>query len=137
MVRSFTFQHSIFSSVANNSVVLVGILVTWFSSRGHFMFLDGVVRNRGSVVEPWRESRREGNSFFLFRPCLGLIALAVVLLILALCSAIAWPAIQGEGLRGGILGAILLAVVFIRSLRSGDEFAQVANHPIHAPEADL
>ena len=90
---------------------LIGLLVTWLSSRGHFMFLDGVVRNRGSVVEPWREYRREGNSFFLFRVCLGLIGFAVVLVILALCGAIAWPAIQGEAPDAIILVAVLLAVV--------------------------
>jgi hypothetical protein len=91
--------------------LLIGLLLTWLSSRGHFMFLDGVVRNRGAVIEPWREYRREGNSFFLFRVCLGMFALIVVLLILALCGAVAWPAIQDKAADATILVAILLAVV--------------------------
>ena len=67
--------------------LLFWLLLTWLSSRGHFMFLDGVVRNRGAVVEPWREYRREANSFFLFRVCLGLFIFAVVLMVLAICGA--------------------------------------------------
>ena len=48
-------------------VIAIGLLIAWISSRGKFMFLDGVVRNRGAVREPWREFRSEGNSLFLFR----------------------------------------------------------------------
>lgn len=62
--------------------VLVGIvfwiLVTWLSSRGKFMFLDGVVHNRAAVVEPWNRFRSLGNSLFFFRIVLAIIALIVI-----------------------------------------------------------
>ncbi len=61
-------------------IVIVGliVLVTWLSSRGKFMFFDGVVHDRGAVVEPWRRFRTLGNSLFGFRIVLGLIATATL-----------------------------------------------------------
>ncbi len=58
-------------------VLIVGmvILITWLSSRGKLMFLDGVVRDRGAVVEPWRRFRVQGNSLFGFRIVMVLSAL--------------------------------------------------------------
>jgi len=90
---------------------VLGLVITWLSSRGRFMFLDGVVRNRGAVVAPWREYRREGNSFFLFRVCLGFISLALVLLILGLCALIALPDIQDRQFGGSTMAAIIAAIV--------------------------
>ena len=58
--------------------LVLGLLFTWLSSRGRFMLLDGVVRNRGAILTPWREYRREGNSLFRFRFCLGLISLVAL-----------------------------------------------------------
>src|SRR5262245_54581444 len=42
------------------------VLFAWLRARGGFMFIDCVVRNRGAIAEPWREFRKEGNSYFLF-----------------------------------------------------------------------
>src|SRR5262249_3684658 len=36
-------------------ILLFNVLLLWLQSRGKFMFLDGVVRNRAAVKEPWRE----------------------------------------------------------------------------------
>jgi hypothetical protein len=52
------------------AVVLVAVLM-WVSSRGRFIFTDCVVKNRAAIVEPWREFRREGNSYFLFSLAIG------------------------------------------------------------------
>ena len=57
-------------------IVALVLLLTWLSSRGKLMFLDGVVRDRGAVVEPWRRYRELGNSLFAFRVVLGLIVFA-------------------------------------------------------------
>ena len=70
-------------------VFVVGVVCLWLSSRGRFMFLDGLVRNRGAVVEPWREFRREGNSLFWFRFGLGLALLLTFLLLIGLCVLVA------------------------------------------------
>ena len=55
------------------AVIIIGIialvitlLFTWLSCRGKFMFLDGVVHNRGAIVHSWREYRKEAWSLFLF-----------------------------------------------------------------------
>ena len=91
--------------------LVLGLVISWLSSRGRFMFLDGVVCNRGAVVAPWREYRREGNSLFFFRVCLGLISLAVVLLILGLCALVALPDIQDRQFGGSMMSAIFAAIV--------------------------
>ena len=90
---------------------IIGLVLTWLSSRGRFMFLDGVVQNRGAVAAPWSEYRREGNSLFVFRFCLGIIAMLALVLILGLCAAIALPDIQGRHFGGPALAAIAAGVV--------------------------
>lgn len=42
-------------------------LFLWLSSRGEFIFLDGVVHDRAQIKAPWHEFRAEGNSLFLWR----------------------------------------------------------------------
>jgi hypothetical protein len=42
------------------------IVITWLRARGNFIFTDCIARNRAAIVEPWREYRLEGNSYFLF-----------------------------------------------------------------------
>ena len=61
-------------------VLLLIVLFAWLRARGRFILVDSIVRNRAAIVEPWKEFRAEGNSFFLFSllVVLGLIALIVV-----------------------------------------------------------
>lgn len=83
------------SSIVGAVVVLLAVLFTWLSSRARFMLLDGVVQNRGAIVVPWREYRREGNSLFRFRFLLGLIstlALAMVVGMVLLINLALWRA---------------------------------------------
>jgi hypothetical protein len=49
------------------------IVFTWLRARGRFMFVDCIVKDRGVIAEPWREFRKEGNSYFLFALVVGLI----------------------------------------------------------------
>ena len=67
-------------------VVLVILAVMWVTSRGQFIFTDCVVKNRAAIAEPWREYRREGNSYFLFSLALaflGMLAAGILVLIIA------------------------------------------------------
>jgi hypothetical protein len=89
-------------------IVGIGLLVTWLSSRGQFMLLDGVVRNRGAIKAPWHEFRREANSLFRFRVGFGILSLLVLLLILAVASLIGMAAI-GKALS--ILSLVVLALL--------------------------
>src|SRR6266478_2258950 len=52
-------------------VLVLIVLFAWLRARGCFMFIDCIVKNRGAVAEPWREFRREGNSYFLFSLLVG------------------------------------------------------------------
>lgn len=83
----------------------LGILLTWLSSRGEFMFLDGVARNGAEVVEPWHRFRNLGNSLFLFRVILGLIGLGTILLIAGASLFLAWPSLQARSLDARAMGA--------------------------------
>jgi len=68
------------------SGILLWVLLTWLSSRGKFMFLDGVVHNRGAVVEPWHRFRAPGNSL------LGLRLVLVILAVITIGVTVALPA---------------------------------------------
>ena len=57
-------------------VLALVVLLLWLNSRGRFMFIDCIVRNRGAITAPWREFRTEGNRYFVFQ------------LVLAFCSMI-------------------------------------------------
>ena len=74
-------------------VVVLIVLFAWLRARGGFMFIDCIVKNRGAIAEPWREFRREGNSYLLFSLAAGLC----FLLIAALLSApLVFLAIRGR-----------------------------------------
>ena len=59
----------------------LGILLTWLSSRGTFMFIDSVALNRAEIAKPWREKSREGNSLFVWRLVFGLLTFVGIILI--------------------------------------------------------
>lgn len=61
-------------------VIAFVVVLLWLGARGRFIFTDCIVRNRGAIVEPWREYRVEGNSFFFFSLLVGLIVLVIVVL---------------------------------------------------------
>jgi len=87
--------------------VALGVLLTWLSSRGEFMFLDGVARNRAGVVEPWHRFRNLANSLFVFRLVLGLLGLGTVLLVAGAGILVAWPSIQARDFDARAVGAVV------------------------------
>jgi hypothetical protein len=66
-------------------VVVLIVLIAWWSSRGKFMFLDNVVHDRAQVLAPWNEYKREGNSLFLWMLLFGAILITVVVAYLVQC----------------------------------------------------
>jgi hypothetical protein len=62
--------------------VIVIVVLTWVSSRGVFMFLESVVRDRVEIAKPWREYHKEGNSLFVWRLFLGIASFAAFGLII-------------------------------------------------------
>jgi hypothetical protein len=61
-------------------VLLLIVLFAWLRARGRFIFVDCVVRNRAAIVEPWKEFRAEGNSFFLFSLLVVFALIAVIVI---------------------------------------------------------
>jgi hypothetical protein len=94
-------------------IILVSLLVMWLSSRGKFMLLDGIVKNRGAIKEPWSEYKTEGNSLFVFSIIVGLVCLFGLALIGGLATLIAIPDIQDKtfgasAITASVVGGSLL-----------------------------
>ena len=94
-------------------LVVIGIVITWLSARGKFVFLDNVVRGQARVAAPWYEFRNEGNSFFWWN-LLWLIAFTAVTLIYIFYAFLNLQAVY-ESTRDGralILPAVLAGLGF-------------------------
>jgi MFS family permease len=91
------------------------LLWAWVTARGRFIFTDCVVRNRAAIAEPWREYRREGNSFFLFSLVVGFgMMLTVMVLVLG-----AWVPFQmffgdvDELTAGGVVLIVIVVLLVV------------------------
>lgn len=96
-------------------LVVLWLVLTWISSRGKFMFLDGVLNDRGAVVEPWKVFREPGNSLWLFRIVLSIAALAgigLVVCLMVLNLVLGGAASRGPGLWLVGVIALWLAILF-------------------------
>lgn len=90
------------------------VVLTWVSSRGKFIFLDNVAKNRAAIAEPWHRFSAESGSLFLWRLGFGLVALLLVALMVAVglaAGAASWWMEPPSGLA--IFGAILLALAVL------------------------
>jgi hypothetical protein len=95
-------------------IFVIWLLVLWLSSRGKFIFLDGVARNRGAVVEPWHRHRERANSLFVFRFLIGLLCGLVILgLLLAIFAVVGLWADTEMGKPFLILGVASIVLVFM------------------------
>ncbi len=88
-------------------IALVAFL-QWLSSRGQFMFLDGVVHNQAQVTKPWKHFRALGNDLFFFRFFLGLAFMGSFAIIGLMAWLIARPDIAARHFGGLALSAILV-----------------------------
>ena len=94
-------------------IILTALFTIWLSSLGKFMLLDGIVKNRGAVSEPWGEYKSEGNSLFLFRIVFGLLAIVGLIITGGIPVLIALPDIQSEIFRGASIAAIVIAACLL------------------------
>jgi hypothetical protein len=96
--------------VAGLGGLVFAVAWMWICSRGRFIFTDCVVKQRAAIAEPWREFRREGNSYFLFS--LGVAATAIVALVILVL--IFWvPAQVLFGERDSDVGVAFFILAFI------------------------
>ena len=89
------------------------LVLIWVISRGRFIFTDCIVQNRGAIVHPWREYRKEGNSYFVFTIA---VTLGAMVLMMLLALAIFVPlSLLGRTSSGAStsLFVILFALLFI------------------------
>lgn len=98
-------------------VLLLIVLFAWLRARGRFIFVDCIVQNRAAIVEPWKEFRAQGNSYFLFSLVAGLVFLAFAALLSAPLIILAIRgryhlALHRDGLNVYII-AIIAAWVFL------------------------
>lgn len=95
-------------------IVAIAVALVWVSARGKFVFADCVVRNRGAIVEPWKQFKREGNSYFLFTLAVALVLLTVM----ALASLPLWLpfVLRGDAPAGWVLAFGLVGLGVIAAL---------------------
>jgi hypothetical protein len=81
--HDYVLDHLYWIVPAAAALILLGltlwVLFTWLNSRGMFMFLHCVARNRAEVAEPWKQFGPQGDSLFAFRLGLGFVSMAVLL----------------------------------------------------------
>ncbi len=96
-------------------IIIIGLVITWLSSRGRFMFLHCVALNKAEVKVPWRKFGKQGNSLFLFRIVVGLISFAIVMMLIAMLVVIGVLLFAGGGDPNplSIIGMVLLAFCLI------------------------
>jgi hypothetical protein len=99
---------TIFVIVVVLATVITGV-VLWVGSRGQFMFLDCVVRNREEVTEPWHSYRRLGDSLFCFRFLFGLATLLLSVAVVIVGVIILWSDLRAEQFgMGAFLGLLVI-----------------------------
>jgi hypothetical protein len=69
---------SIFTTIGAVFIIGIVILLLWLSSRGQFMFIDCLAKNKAQIIQPWQTYKRQANSFFGFRLLLMVIGFAVI-----------------------------------------------------------
>jgi hypothetical protein len=94
--------------------VVVAIVVLWLSSRGRFMFLHCVARNKAELKIPWHKYRQQANSLLLFRLVAGIIffvSIALIALPVLLLAGVIGRG--GDHVAFGIIGIILVLVLVL------------------------
>ena len=102
--------------VAIVALVLLALWVAllWISSRGRFLFLEGLMTGRLEIARPWREYSMEAQSLFWFRIWIALAVMGFGLIcgVVAILAAIA---VQSHAAWNGVgialmIGALLVVV---------------------------
>jgi hypothetical protein len=102
--------------------IILSVIILWINSRGKFMFLDNVARDRAEISEPWKNFRHEAHALFWWRFVFGLLVTVVVGVLIALGLLTLWPVFEGGPFNVRIITslsgliALLLAVAFIAGL---------------------
>ncbi len=92
-------------------ILVIWMLIAWLSSRGKFMFLHCVALNRGEVAIPWRKYGAQGDSLFLFRFIVGLLAVVPFVALVAVAVVLGIGLASGTEAAVGAIVAVIVAVL--------------------------
>lgn len=91
-------------------ITAILLVLAWLKARGTFMFIDGIARNRGAVIEPWKAHSSLGNNLFVVRTILSVLALFLGILILGLGAALAYVDIVAKEFGVMAIVAIIVSI---------------------------
>ncbi len=93
-------------------VVFVMLILLWLSSRGKFMFLDCLAKNKAHIKEPWKTFRKQANGLLGFRLLLMVTAL---LWVIAVGILTIWLVSLAKFSNAGavIIGIIICAMILL------------------------
>jgi hypothetical protein len=81
-IVGFVREHIIFVSISASLAIIlliaIFLLYLWLSSRGQFMFLDCLAKNKAQINEPWKVFKRQANSLLGFRLLVMIISFAAI-----------------------------------------------------------
>ncbi len=91
------------------------LLFYWLGTRGQFMFLDNIVRNRGAISWPWEYYKRQANSLLGFYLLFLVISFGIFLPILAAMVVMCIPLYMQHRWPGGgeITGLVVLGLLYL------------------------
>ncbi len=117
IVTEWISAHRVEAVVIAAAALLAGFavyaLLLWLSSRGKFMFMDGIARNVAEVAGPWKRFRGLANSLFRFRLCLMAISLVTACVIAGIALLIAWQDIQNRTFGSGAVAALIIGILLL------------------------
>lgn len=93
-------------------IAIIIIILLWLSSRGKFMFVDCLAKNKAHIIEPWKTFKKQANGLFGFRL---LLLLTVLLWVIALAAVAIWfiSLARLSNAGGVIIGLIICAMIFV------------------------
>ncbi len=129
-------------------ILILIVLFSWLKARGNFIFTDCIARNRAAIAAPWREYRREGNSYFLFLLLVGFGSLSIfgVLALGGFLLGLFGPGLAHTTMTPlliiflvlflmlwiffafvfGVISYFMVPLMYVKRCRSGEAFRQVA-----------
>lgn len=93
--------------------IILAVVWMWIASRGRFIFTDCLVKQHGAIVEPWREFRREGNSYFLFSLAVAFAMVMATIIIVVIAWALFAMVSGGEDMRAGAVAVFVVILIFL------------------------
>jgi hypothetical protein len=110
--------------------IVVALVFQWLGARGKFVFLDNVVHGRPAIAEPWTRHARQGNSLFLWKLAIWVVAglvIGSVLLTTAGVAVLAWiglhaPVAAAPPIAMGVALLMILGLLFALVVLLTDDF---------------